>query len=247
MNCTSTLRLAAVVFLVLGSAATIAADDNAPSGTPTAPASTPTPAQALAELKQIGGVLVHFDDRKPDRPVIAVDFTNHPNFQEAWLKHLAAFPQLSTLGLAGIPLTDAGMRYLKRLTELETLTLTGTKITDEGLAELLKLKKLRHLDVRGTPVTGTGVTVLRRFLPALEIASGALSSDSSPPSAAESPLPKPPHEKPAILSVVEINELREKAAALSQPVEGQEEPQGWSKSRRRPRQARPDLRAPAAA
>ena len=187
--------------------------------------------QALAELKQIGGVLVHFDDRKPDRPVIAVDFTNHPNFQEAWLKHLAAFPQLSTLGLAEIPLTDAGMRYLKTLTELETLTLTGTKITDEGLAELLKLKKLRHLDVRGTPVTGTGVTVLRRFLPALEIASGSLSSDSSPPPVAESPLPKPPHENPAILSVVEINELREKAAALSQPVEGQAEPQGWSKSR----------------
>ncbi len=230
MRCRSISLVTAALVAAVGFVVAARAEDG--GGAPRPLSNSPALSEvALAELKQIGGVLVHFDERKPDRPVIAVDFSNHPNFQEEWLKHLAAFPQLSTLGLAGIPLTDAGMRYLKRLTELETLILTGTKITDEGLAELLKLKKLRHLDVRGTSVTGTGVTVLRRFLPTLEIASGALSSDSSPPSTAGSPLPKPPHETPAILSVVKINELRKKAAAFSQPVEGQAEPQGWSKSR----------------
>ena len=78
------------------------------------PASTPAE-QALAELKQIGGVLVHYDDRQPERPVIAVDFANHPGFQEAWLKYLAAFPRLSTLGLSGIPLTDEGLRHVRAL------------------------------------------------------------------------------------------------------------------------------------
>ncbi len=221
MHCTSPLRLAAVAFLVLGPASTIIADEKDRS----------RPAEALANLKQIGGVLVHFDDRKPDRPVIAIDFTNHPNFQEEWLKQLAAFPQLSTLGLAGTPLTDEGMRHLNRLARLETLNLAKTKITDEGLAELLKLKKLRHLDVRGTGVTGAGVTALRRFLPELEVALGPMPAVGTPAGTAKSTPGSQNSGALATISMAKINALREKAATLSQPVEGQKEPQGWSTSR----------------
>ncbi len=222
-----TATLAAVVGCVVATQAEDGDGQSRPS-----PNSPPlSEKEALAELKQFGGVLVHYDDRKPNRPVIAVDFTNHPGFQEPWLKPLGAFPQLSTLGLAGTRLTDAGMRYLKQLTELETLILSQTKITDEGLAELLRLKKLRYLDVRGTGVTGAGVTALRRFLPELEVALGPMPTMDTPAGRAESPPENPNSAAPATISVAKINELREKAAALSQPVEGQEEPQGWSKSR----------------
>lgn len=230
MRCRSILFVAAALFAAVGCVVAARAEDGDDASRRSSNSPALSEKEALAELKQIGGVLVHYDDRQTRRPVIAIDFTNHPGFQEEWLKCLASFPHLSTLGLAGTPLTDAGLRYLKRLTELETLTLTGTKITDEGLAELLKLKKLRHLDVRGTGVTGAGATALRRFLPELEIDSGAMQSDSTPP-AAEAPRPNPSQGEPATVSVTKINELREKAAALSHPAEGQEEPEGWSKSR----------------
>lgn len=225
--------VAAIPFAAVGFVVAVRAGDG--EGTPRSSSNAPASSEkeALAELKQIGGVLIHYDDRQPGRPVIAVDFTNHSGFQEAWLEHLAAFPRLSALGLSGIPLTDAGLRHLKGLTELETLTLADTRITDEGLAELLKLKKLRLLDVRGTQVTGAGVTALRRFLPELEIASGVMPDASASP-AADSPPSNPPKEEAAIPSAAEINALREKAAALSQPIEGQEEPEGWSKSRTDP-------------
>ena len=194
------------------------------------PASTPAE-QALAELKQIGGVLVHYDDRQPERPVIAVDFANHPGFQEAWLKYLAAFPRLSTLGLSGIPLTDEGLRHVRALAELETLTLADTRITDEGLAELLKLKKLRHLDVRGTEVTGAGVAALRRFLPELEIASGPMPDADAPTGTAGSTPEGQPSDAASPFSVAKLDALREKALALSEPLDEEEEPEGWSKSR----------------
>lgn len=181
MQCRSMSFVAAIMFAAVGFVVAVRAGDG--EGTPRSSSNAPASSEkeALAELKQIGGVLIHYDDRQPGRPVIAVDFTNHSGFQEAWLKHLAAFPRLSALGLSGIPLTDAGLRHLKGLTELETLTLADTRITDEGLAELLKLKKLRLLDVRGTQVTGAGVTALRRFLPELEIASGVMPDDSASP------------------------------------------------------------------
>lgn len=226
--------LAAILIAAIGFVVAAPAQDHGGPTRVSPDSPTLSEKEALAKLKQIGGVLVHYDDRQPGRPVIAVDFTNHPGFQEEWLRHLAAFHHLSTLGLAGTRLTDGGMRHLKELTDLETLTLSETKITDEGLAELLKLKSLRRLDVRGTSVTGAGVTALRRFLPELEIDSGATPGDSTPRSAAESPMPTSLQEKSAIISVEKIQELRERASALSLPVEGQDEPHGWSRSRVEP-------------
>lgn len=177
--------------------------------------------EALAQLKAIGGVLVHFDERQPGRPVILVDFTNHPSFKPEWLKCLAAFPHLTGLGLSGTSLTDEGLRYVKNLPALETLSLAETKVTDEGLAELLGLKKLRHLDVRDTGVTAVGVKVLKKYLPDVEVDSGA----------AEPEARKPAAEQPPVTSATRLNALREKAAELSQRAEGQEEPPpGWSKS-----------------
>jgi hypothetical protein len=190
-----------------------------------------TEPQAIAELKKIGGVLVHYDERLPNRPVISVDFNNHPKFQEDWLQYVAALPHVSTLGLAGTSLTDSGLRYLKNLRELDTLILAQTKITDEGLAELLKLKKLRLLDVRGTEVTAAGVNALRRFLPDLQVELGPMPGASDSTTTVQSPPQKQDPAEPAPISVAEITELRKKAQELWQPAEGQEEPEGWSKSR----------------
>lgn len=177
--------------------------------------------QALAELKAIGGVLVHYDQRAPENPVVLVDFTNHAQFKEAWLSNLGAFPRLSGLGLGGTSLGDAGLRHLRGLTSLETLSLAQTKVTDEGLAELLTLKRLRRLDLRGTQVTAVGVAALRKYLPDLEVEHGA----------APEAEPRPEVPPPSTISLARIVELRRQAAALSEPVEGQAEPQGWSKSR----------------
>ena len=194
---------------------------------------------AFAPWKQIGGVRIHCDDRLPDRPVVLVEFTNHPSFQEEWLRSLTAFPHLSGLELGGTAMTDQGLRHVKKLRSLETLTLVGTDVTDEGLAELMGLKNLRALDVRGTRVTASGANVLRRFLPELEVRFGPLpgggAAPALPPDAgssvatsADQPAPATP--KAAIPSAAKIKELRQKAMERTLPGENDEEPEGWSKS-----------------
>jgi hypothetical protein len=173
--------------------------------------------QAVAELKAIGGVLLHYDERDPDRPVVMVDFTNHPQFKEQWLAHVAAFPRLRGLGLGGTGIGDSGLRRLRGFGSLETLSLAGTQVTDEGLVALLPLKRLRQLDVRDTPVTAAGVAALRKYLPDLEVdhAGGA----------------RPEADQAVNIPLEKIRDLCRAAAKLSEPVEGQSEPQGWSKSR----------------
>ncbi len=195
--------------------------------------------RAVAQLKQFGGVLVHYNDRLPERPVILVDFTNHQGFKDEWLKPLASLPHLSGLGLAGTAVTDEGLRYLKNLRALETLTLAETKITDEGLAELLGLKSLRQLDLRGSKVTAAGVTVLKRFLPELEVSFGPMPGGdervSQPNESMTQPgVTTPPgsaENKTALPSAAKIKGLRQKVVELTLPKEdGDPEPEGWSKS-----------------
>ena len=78
--------------------------------------------QAVAELKKLGGILVHYDDRKPGNPVIMVDATNQLQFQDEWTSYLPAFPQLRQIGLAGTPVSDTGLDVFADITELESLS-----------------------------------------------------------------------------------------------------------------------------
>ncbi len=193
------------------------------------PARGPAEQAAIDQLKQLGGVLIHYNDRLPERPVILVDFTNHQGFKDEWLKPLAELPHLSGLGLSGTAVTDEGLAYLKSLRALETLTLAETKITDEGLAELMGLKSLRTLDVRGTEVTAAGATVLRRFLPELEVSLGPMpgANESAP-----EPQTGPAEGKAAMPSAAHINQLRQEAQELTFPGEDDApDSEGWSKSR----------------
>ena len=177
-------------------------------------------------------MLVHFDDRKPERPVILVEFTNHPEFQQEWLKHLVAFPQLSTLGLGGTPLKDEGMKYLRDLRELDTLVLSGTKITDKGLVELRTLKKLRFLSVTETAVTPAGATALRKYLPDLEVETDAPAGGTTSTDPAGTVTENPAPNETVNISAKQIKDLRGKIAALAPASE--DVPEGWSKSRVNP-------------
>ncbi len=201
------------------------------------PARSPAEQEAIDQLKRLGGVLIHYNDRLPQQPVILVDFTNHQGFKDDWLKPLAALPHLTGLGISGTSITDEGLRQVKRLRALHTLTLAETGVTDEGLAELMGLKSLRTLDVRGTGVTAAGVTVLRRFLPELEVSFGPMpggGDSAGQPGAgkSESAPPGPAADKAPMPSIARIKELREKAQELTFPDEdAPAEPEGWSKSR----------------
>src|SRR5690242_19920613 len=97
------LILALVVWLVRAHLA---------GGQPTPPPLSAEQRAAVGVLLEHGGVMLHRDDRLPGGPIVLVDFTNHPEFRDDWLKSLKAFPELQNVGLSGTALTDAGLDYL---------------------------------------------------------------------------------------------------------------------------------------
>lgn len=125
--------------------------------------------EALAALYEHGGILINLDEQRPGRPVVMIDFTGHPEFQDDWLKHLLPFTELTTVRLAGTALTDAGLDHLKQLPKLKELVLSDTGVTDVGLSKLADCKTLRTLAVSGTRVTEAGTSALRQSLPQLKI------------------------------------------------------------------------------
>jgi hypothetical protein len=236
MSLLSLSRVAAVGFVILmlpGLAAGAETAQPAPvqattiemQSVPAAPAKSQQ--EAMAALMEVGGVLMHSDDRRPGRPIIAVEFPARAEFKEEWLKHLAAFPHLQTLGLGGTSLSDAGVAHLLPLAELDTLVLAGTKITDAGIVRLKTLKRLRQLVVSGTAVTAAGAAELRKSLPGLEVsfdepAGDAVTKPNAGPSAADKAAAE-------TFSAVKIKALRQEAANAAKLPE--DTPQGWSKSR----------------
>jgi Leucine-rich repeat (LRR) protein len=67
------------------------------------------------------------------------------------------FEDVTWIGLAGTPATDATMVLAGRFTRLEWLILDGTRVTDAGLAELENLAVLEGLDLSNTQVTDAGL------------------------------------------------------------------------------------------
>lgn len=151
---------------------------------PTPPPTEEDQQAIVAKLRKLGNVMISFDDRRPGRPVIMVDYTNTPVADEAlplvkWLPHVqtlglagaqvsdaglenvAQLRELRTLCLQNTRISDAGLAHLARLQSLEGLYLDGTRITDAGLAHLNQLTSLRHLSLKGTGVTDAGLVHLR--------------------------------------------------------------------------------------
>ncbi len=195
-----------------------------------------SPQQALSELKKLGSVLVHYDDRLPGNPVIMIDATNQRGFQDAWTRYFVAFPHLRQLGLSGVPLSDSALEPFTAITELESLFLAESKITDAGLASLVGCKKLKYLNIEGTLVTAAGVTALRKMLPQLEVAAepDKLAAVDAPPPPIKADTQPATTEATVVkkFTAAELNRWRERLSELGQlPLET---PNGWSKSRTDP-------------
>jgi hypothetical protein len=217
-----------------------------PTGAP--PALSAEQKQAVRTLLEYGGVLLHRNDRLPGHPIVLVDFTNHPEFRNEWLKTLTAFPELQNVGLAGTALTDAGLDYVQRIPKLQTLTLNDTPVTDLGLTKLSACTQLRTLDVRGTHVSTAGLAALQNALPRLQIISDSgnaaidksatsAGTKASPPVVSETPAQsKHPHARGtptsgdvARFTAAEIAKLRGRVAEIAMVPEST--PEGWSKSK----------------
>lgn len=79
---------------------------------------------------------------------------------DAGAEHLPALKKLRSLELRGAQITDAGIRHLARLPSLSELRVAGTPIGDESLAVLGKECWLNYLDVGHTQVTAEGLVHL---------------------------------------------------------------------------------------
>lgn len=184
---------------------------------------------ALAALMERGGILLRLDEQRPGQPLVAVDFASHPEFQDDWLKQLLPFTELTTVGLAGTALTDAGVVQLTKLPKLAQLNLSGTAVTDAGLTKLAGCKQLRRLTVDGAGVTPAGIAALRKALPKLEVAAEpAKPADGSSSAATQSDAAQPADASVARFTARDIRQWREKLVELSALPD--DTPNGWSKS-----------------
>ncbi|HEX4131867.1 MAG TPA: SUMF1/EgtB/PvdO family nonheme iron enzyme [Pirellulales bacterium] len=107
-------------------------------------------AMALGRIEKLGVAYCRLDDR-----AVAL---------------LATHKELTTLNLAGNPMTDAGLAHLGGLERLHSLVIPeNSRITDAGLATLESLNSLAHLVVTKTKVTAAGVAKLQKVLPQCKI------------------------------------------------------------------------------
>ncbi len=134
------------------------------------PPRTPlSPGQALSQLKMLGGIMAHYDDRLPGNPVTMIDATNSAKLTDDALKSVIDLPELRQIGLSGTPVTDASSATLAAVRRLDALFLADTKLTDSGLVRLSACQQLRTLDVSQTLVTQSGISTLRKNLPKLNV------------------------------------------------------------------------------
>jgi Leucine Rich repeat len=78
---------------------------------------------------------------------------------DAGMAHLD-LPNLVTLNLDGLPITDAGLKSLPNLPALNSLQLTGTNVQNPGLSRLVAFRKLASLHLNGSAVTDEGLSHL---------------------------------------------------------------------------------------
>lgn len=76
---------------------------------------------------------------------------------------LKKFPEIQSVELRHVPISDAGLGVLGEVRELQSLTLEDVPITDRGLEHLWQLPNLRQLTLHGVPVTGEGLAGLHHL------------------------------------------------------------------------------------
>jgi hypothetical protein len=117
--------------------------------------------RAVTEVERLGGQ-VRKDGRLPGMPVTTVILAGG-KVTDGELQVVKSFPQLRSLDLRELHISDRGLEHLAKLTKLEELNLEGTRITDLGLAHLAKLKELRKLNLNKTRVSDFGLESLKEL------------------------------------------------------------------------------------
>jgi hypothetical protein len=77
------------------------------------------------------------------------------------LMKLPAFARVTSLSLAGAPITDKGVASLEGAPRLHSLDLSRTAVTDECLVSILKVP-VGRLNLSGTGLTDAGVELLKK-------------------------------------------------------------------------------------
>lgn len=94
-------------------------------------------------------------------PALSVGFFGKTFFTEQSLKELAPVgPQVVSMSLSGMPLSDGDREVIGNFTNLQELVLNGTPIDDGWSKALAALANLRTLSLSGTNITETGLLTL---------------------------------------------------------------------------------------
>ncbi len=189
---------------------------------PNPPAPTEAEKQALAKVRQLGGLAMELAQNDNHLEVIYLQtdgkFSDeylapleglkgrlvHLNLggqplTDAQLAHVKGLTDLTELHLEKTKITDKGLENLRGLTNLEYLNMYGTDVTDAGLANLEGLKKLKHLYVWQTKVTDAGAAKLKKAIPGVDINRGAeleVPKEEKKPDAKKPDAKKPEEKKP---------------------------------------------------
>lgn len=91
-------------------------------------------------------------------PALDVTFFGANQYNNAALKELQPIaPQMVSLHLDNMPVTDADIPIITGFSNLRQLHLSGSKITDAALSAIKTLPQLKQLSLSGTAVTYTGL------------------------------------------------------------------------------------------
>ena len=102
--------------------------------------------------------------RLPDLESLTLQYVD---VTDTVLEHIKDLKKLRMLWTLETTIGDQGMPYLQQLTNLETLSLQGCQVTDNGLRYLAGLTQLKELNINSSMITDQGLECLKA-LPKLE-------------------------------------------------------------------------------
>ena len=139
----------------------VLADEPAASSRSTAPAyrAVKTPEAAIDRIKQLGG-RVRYLAPQQDGVVVDLRFAVE-GVSDDHLQYIGTVPNVVSVLLKRVPVTDAGLVHLARISTLKHLDLSETAITDAGLKTIAGLPVLDRLNLFGTNVTDAGLSNLK--------------------------------------------------------------------------------------
>lgn len=110
-------------------------------------------------------------------PALEARFFGAAQFNSLQLQELQKIaPQLVSLNLANMPVSDNDLQKLARFTSLRNLDLSFTEVSDSGLQLLSSLSALKELSLAGTGVTAAGLLQIRLNLKKLFLWNTAVDS-----------------------------------------------------------------------